>query len=138
MSVDAQRLQDVAGYLWMVWSSPLQIAIAVYMLWGIVGPSVLAGLAIMVLLIPVNGIMATIQRNLQVGYRFNLDRNTTEHQIYFVVARPHRKHFNSSDLYFTFVDSTNDTKGSENQTDERSAERYESFKTLRLGTVLQG
>ena len=74
MSVDAQRLQDVAGYLWMVWSSPLQIAIAVYMLWGIVGPSVLAGLAIMVLLIPVNGIMATIQRNLQVGYRFNLDQ----------------------------------------------------------------
>ena len=69
MSVDAQRLQDVAGYLWMVWSSPLQIVIAVYMLWGIVGPSVLAGLAVMVLLIPVNGIMATIQRNLQVCTR---------------------------------------------------------------------
>ena len=68
MSVDAQRLQDVAGYLWMVWSSPLQIIIAVYMLWGIVGPSVLAGLAIMVLLIPVNGILATIQRNLQVTF----------------------------------------------------------------------
>ncbi len=66
MSVDAQRLQDVTGYLWMVWSSPLQIAIAVYMLWGIVGPSVLAGLAVMVLLIPINGILATIQRNLQV------------------------------------------------------------------------
>ena len=66
MSVDAQRLQDVTGYLWMVWSSPLQICIAVYMLWGIMGPSVLAGLAVMVLLIPINGIMATFQRNLQV------------------------------------------------------------------------
>ncbi len=66
MSVDAQRLQDVAGYLWMVWSSPLQIVIAVYMLWGIVGPSVLAGLAVMILLIPINGVLATIQRNLQV------------------------------------------------------------------------
>ena len=25
MSVDAQRLQDVTGYLWMLWSSPLQV-----------------------------------------------------------------------------------------------------------------
>lgn len=37
MSVDAQRLQDATGYLWMVWSAPLQIIIAVYMLWGILG-----------------------------------------------------------------------------------------------------
>ena len=66
MSVDAQRLQDVAGYLWMIWSSPLQIVIAVYMLWDIVGPSVLAGLAVMILLIPINGVLATIQRKLQV------------------------------------------------------------------------
>lgn len=66
MSVDAQRLQDVTGYLWMVWSAPLQIGIAVYMLWNILGPSVLAGLAVMVLLIPINGAMATIQRKLQV------------------------------------------------------------------------
>ena len=68
MSVDAQRVQDVAGYVWMMWSSPLQIAISVYMLWGIVGPSVLTGLAVMILLIPVNGVMATFQRKLQVGY----------------------------------------------------------------------
>lgn len=67
MSVDAQRLQDVAGYLWMIWSSPLQIVIAVYMLWGIVGPSVLAGLAVMILLIPINGVLATIQRKLQIA-----------------------------------------------------------------------
>ena len=67
MSVDAQRLQDVTGYLWMVWSAPLQIGIAIYMLWGILGPSVLAGLAVMILLIPVNGVMATIQRKLQVN-----------------------------------------------------------------------
>ena len=66
MSVDAQRLQDVTGYLWMMWSAPLQIVIAVYLLWGILGPSVLAGLAVMILLIPVNGVMATLQRKLQV------------------------------------------------------------------------
>ena len=73
MSVDAQRLQYVAGYLWMIWSSPLQIVIAVYMLWGIVGPSVLAGLAVMILLIPINGVLATIQRNLQVNQNIGCD-----------------------------------------------------------------
>ena len=67
MSVDAQRLQDVTGYLWMIWSCPLQIAIAIYMLWGIVGPSALAGLAVMILLIPINGVMATYQRKLQIN-----------------------------------------------------------------------
>lgn len=29
MSVDAQRLQDVTGYLWMFWSCPLQIGIGI-------------------------------------------------------------------------------------------------------------
>ena len=67
MSVDAQRMQDVFGYLWMVWSCPLQIIIAVYLLWGKLGASVLAGLGVMLLLIPLNGVMATYQRKLQVA-----------------------------------------------------------------------
>jgi len=66
MSVDAQRMQDVTGFVWMVWSCPLQISVSIYMLWGIVGPSVLAGVAVMVLMIPVNAFMATMQRKLQV------------------------------------------------------------------------
>ena len=66
MSVDAQRLQDATGYLWMIWSAPLQIIIAVYLLWGILGPSVLGGLAVMVLLIPINGVLSSYQRKLQV------------------------------------------------------------------------
>ncbi|XP_074651922.1 multidrug resistance-associated protein 1-like isoform X2 [Tubulanus polymorphus] len=65
MSVDAQRLQDVAGYLWMVWSCPLQITLAVWQLWNELGPSVLAGVAVMVLLLPLNGVIATKQRSLQ-------------------------------------------------------------------------
>jgi len=67
MSVDAQRLQDVTGYLWMTWSSPFQISIAVYMLWTLMGVSVLAGLAVMILIIPINAIIATISRKLQVS-----------------------------------------------------------------------
>ena len=43
MSVDAQRFQDVATYICMMWSSPMQIALSLYFLWRILGPSVLAG-----------------------------------------------------------------------------------------------
>jgi len=67
MSVDAQRLQDATGYLWMTWSAPLQISIAVYMLWTLLGVSVLAGLAVMILIIPINAVIATVSRKLQVS-----------------------------------------------------------------------
>ena len=73
MSVDAQRLQDVMGYLWMVWSAPLQIAIAVWLLWSSMGPSVLAGVGVMFLLIPVNAVLANIQRKLQIQQMRNKD-----------------------------------------------------------------
>ena len=67
MSVDAQRMQDVTGYLWMLWSSPLQICIAIWMLWNELGAAVLAGVAVMILLIPINGIIAGFSRKLQVS-----------------------------------------------------------------------
>ncbi len=60
--------------MWMIWSSPLQIAIAVYMLYGIVGSSVLAGLAVMILLIPINGVLATFQRKLQIAQMSQKDQ----------------------------------------------------------------
>ena len=66
MSVDAQRLQEVVWYLWMTWSYPLQICVAIYMLWSLLGASVLAGLAILILLIPINGVIATATKKLQV------------------------------------------------------------------------
>ena len=44
MSVDCQRLQDMSGYLWMMWSAPFQIILATLLLWQQLGPSVLAGL----------------------------------------------------------------------------------------------
>ena len=36
----------------MLWSAPLQIALSVYFLWQQIGPSVLAGVAAMLLFIP--------------------------------------------------------------------------------------
>ncbi|XP_039950445.1 multidrug resistance-associated protein 1 isoform X2 [Bactrocera tryoni] len=58
MAVDAQRFMDLTTYINMIWSAPLQIALAMYFLWLQLGPSVLAGLAVMIILIPVNGVIA--------------------------------------------------------------------------------
>ncbi|XP_071151886.1 multidrug resistance-associated protein 1-like, partial [Mytilus edulis] len=65
MGVDCQRLQDMSGYLWMLWSAPFQIVLATLLLWQQLGPSVLAGLAVMILLIPLNGAISVKQRNMQ-------------------------------------------------------------------------
>ncbi|KAJ8785310.1 hypothetical protein J1605_007420 [Eschrichtius robustus] len=67
MSVDAQRFMDVVPFINLLWSAPLQIILAVYFLWQNLGPSVLAGVALMVLLIPLNGAVAVKMRAFQVG-----------------------------------------------------------------------
>lgn len=40
MSVDAQRFMDLTSYINMLWSAPLQIALALYFLWGLLGKSI--------------------------------------------------------------------------------------------------
>nr|XP_009677166.1 PREDICTED: canalicular multispecific organic anion transporter 2 isoform X1 [Struthio camelus australis] len=66
MSVDAQRFMDLVTFLNMLWSAPLQIFLALYFLWQTLGPSVLAGVAVMVLLIPCNAAIAMKTRAFQV------------------------------------------------------------------------
>ncbi|KFP32343.1 Canalicular multispecific organic anion transporter 2, partial [Colius striatus] len=66
MSVDAQRFMDLVTFLNMLWSAPLQIFLALYFLWQALGPSVLAGVAVMVLLIPFNAAIAMKTRTFQV------------------------------------------------------------------------
>ncbi|XP_049715652.1 ATP-binding cassette sub-family C member 3 isoform X2 [Elephas maximus indicus] len=66
MSVDAQRFMDLAPYLNLLWAAPLQISLAIYFLWQNLGPSVLAGVALLVLLIPLNGAVAMKLRAFQV------------------------------------------------------------------------
>ncbi|CAG5119557.1 unnamed protein product, partial [Candidula unifasciata] len=58
MSVDAQRFMDLTTYMHMIWSGPLQISLSLYFLWQTLGPSALAGIAVMVLLIPINALIA--------------------------------------------------------------------------------
>ena len=50
-----------------MWSAPLQIAIALWQLYETIGPSLFAGFAIMVVMMPLNGIVAAKQRNLQIA-----------------------------------------------------------------------
>ena len=53
-------------YLNLIWSSPMQIVMALSFLWLELGPSVLAGLLVMILLIPVNGAIAAKSRQYQI------------------------------------------------------------------------
>ena len=67
MSVDAQRFMDLMTYLHLIWSAPLQIVLSIVFLYIAMGPSVFAGVGVMILMIPVNVITATISRKLQVS-----------------------------------------------------------------------
>uniref|UniRef100_A0A8B9P5X6 Multidrug resistance-associated protein 1 n=1 Tax=Apteryx owenii TaxID=8824 RepID=A0A8B9P5X6_APTOW len=67
MSVDAQRFMDLVTYINMIWSAPLQVILALYLLWQNLGPSVLAGVAVMILLVPVNAVMAMKTKTYQVA-----------------------------------------------------------------------
>eukprot|EP00102_Acyrthosiphon_pisum_P020987 XP_016658197.1 PREDICTED: multidrug resistance-associated protein 1 isoform X4 [Acyrthosiphon pisum] len=74
MAVDAHRFVDLTTYLNMIWSAPFQIALAIYFLWQSLGPSVLAGLFVMIVLIPINGVVAAKARNLQIKQMKNKDQ----------------------------------------------------------------
>lgn len=68
MSNDAQQIMELMTFLNLIWSSPLQIILAVYFLWDMLGYAVLSGLAVMLLLIPLNAFLANVQKKLQVDF----------------------------------------------------------------------
>ena len=65
MSVDTEHIQDLIGYLWSLWSSPLQIIVSLTLLYYTVGYSMFAGLGIMILLVPINGVIMAKAQTLQ-------------------------------------------------------------------------
>lgn len=71
MSADAQRFNDVTNFIHLLWSCPLQIILSIYFLWLELGPSVLAGLAVMLVMLPANGGIAIIARKFQVSKNAN-------------------------------------------------------------------
>ena len=65
MSVDAQKLQEAPSFLHMLWSGPLTVAVALYFLWQQLGAAVLAGLTFLIILVPINGVVAQKSRMFQ-------------------------------------------------------------------------
>ncbi|KAM8819880.1 multidrug resistance-associated protein 1-like [Eudromia elegans] len=65
MSADAQQLMELAVNLNLLWSAPFQILVAVIFLWQELGPSVLAGVAVLLLVIPLNAIIAAKVKSLK-------------------------------------------------------------------------
>uniref|UniRef100_A0A8C5XFI1 Multidrug resistance-associated protein 1 n=1 Tax=Microcebus murinus TaxID=30608 RepID=A0A8C5XFI1_MICMU len=63
MSADAQQLMDFTANLNLLWSGPFQILMAIYLLWQELGSAVLAGVAVLVFVIPINALAATRVKN---------------------------------------------------------------------------
>uniref|UniRef100_A0A5S6QET3 ABC-type glutathione-S-conjugate transporter n=1 Tax=Trichuris muris TaxID=70415 RepID=A0A5S6QET3_TRIMR len=65
MAVDIQRITEVYGYFSMIISSPVQVVLAVYFLYNVVGPSVFSAVIFLLLLIPLNYWITSLQRKIQ-------------------------------------------------------------------------
>ncbi len=67
MSLDAQRLQDAFTYANLLWEVPVLVIWCMYFLWNTIGPASLAGLVVLLFLLPINGMFLANQvRKLQV------------------------------------------------------------------------
>ncbi|CAM1327899.1 ABCC2 (predicted) [Pycnogonum litorale] len=76
MSIDTQVLLDLIPFVNVIWSSPLQIILSMYFLWQVLGPSVLTGIGLMVLLLPLNGVIANFAHRYQVDNMKHKDNRT--------------------------------------------------------------
>uniref|UniRef100_A0A0X3Q2S8 ABC-type glutathione-S-conjugate transporter n=2 Tax=Schistocephalus solidus TaxID=70667 RepID=A0A0X3Q2S8_SCHSO len=57
LTVDVDRLLEVMTYIHVTWTALIQFTVAVSLLWAQLGVSMLAGLAVMILFFPLNGIV---------------------------------------------------------------------------------
>ena len=76
MAVDTQRLQDLTQYGQHLWSAPIQIVLCMASLYQLVGVSMLAGIGVMILTIPLNGFIAKTMKTLQQRQMKNKDSRT--------------------------------------------------------------
>ncbi|VTJ83521.1 Hypothetical predicted protein [Marmota monax] len=73
MSSDAQQLMDLTANLSVLWSAPFQILMAVFLLWQELGPAVLAGVAVLFLVLPINAFVAIRIKKLKKNQTKNKD-----------------------------------------------------------------
>ena len=65
LSVDCQNIGDVLPHLNLLLAYLLRICISIYLLYQILGESVIAGLTVMIVILPVNGLFVAITKKLQ-------------------------------------------------------------------------
>eukprot|EP00080_Pristionchus_pacificus_P010482 PDM70502.1 ABC transporter ATP-binding protein [Pristionchus pacificus] len=66
MAIDIEKICQVMPITQHYWSSPLQLTIAMCLLWWTIGPSAIAGIAVMLLMVPVNYFSSVRIKNWQV------------------------------------------------------------------------
>ncbi|XP_077150158.1 multidrug resistance-associated protein 1-like [Ranitomeya variabilis] len=74
MSSDAQQLMDLTVNLNLLWSAPFQILLAIVFLWQELGASVLAGVAVLLLVIPLNAYIAAKVKQLKKSHLKSKDQ----------------------------------------------------------------
>lgn len=73
MAVDQQRISDLAQFGIQLWSAPFQILLCMVSLYDLVGLSMMAGIAVMLLMVPLNTLIAKLMKSLQVKQMKNKD-----------------------------------------------------------------
>ncbi|XP_044753452.1 multidrug resistance-associated protein 1-like isoform X2 [Coccinella septempunctata] len=67
MSVDTQNFVDILTYLNLIWSSPYQIIVSLYLLWQTLGVSVISGVTMLIILIPINTFIINKVKKFQIN-----------------------------------------------------------------------
>ncbi|GMG05217.1 unnamed protein product [Aspergillus oryzae] len=73
MAVDQQHLSDLTQFGTQLWSAPFQITLCMISLYQLVGVSMFAGIGVMILMIPLNGVIARMMKKLQLVQMKNKD-----------------------------------------------------------------
>ena len=73
MAIDTQSFMDLMADIDQIWSSPLKIILCQYFLWQHLGPSSLAGLALIIITIPFDAIVARKLKELKISNMKNKD-----------------------------------------------------------------
>ncbi|KAJ5104843.1 hypothetical protein NUU61_002190 [Penicillium alfredii] len=76
MAVDQQRLSDLTQFGTQLISAPFQITLCMVSLYQLVGASMFAGVGVMILMIPLNGVIARMMKTLQISQMKNKDSRT--------------------------------------------------------------
>ncbi|XP_062982827.1 multidrug resistance-associated protein 1-like isoform X2 [Elgaria multicarinata webbii] len=74
MSADIQQLMELTLNLNLLWSAPFQILLTIIFLWQELGPSVLAGVGVLLLILPINAFVAARVKQLKKDQMKNSDQ----------------------------------------------------------------